>query len=371
MKRIVQFNFSLLAALLALWASVPAGAQDVVETPEVVSLSGNVSVYAADLIYPRGLEFDADGNLYVAESGNGGDEESMGTCEDYTSPFAPYHPGMTARVTMVAADGTQTVVADGLPSARDQYGDVLGVTDVAFIDGTLYALNAGGGCSRGIDELPSGVYQVNEDATSEVIGDLSAFYTANPSAAPLDDDYEPDGAANAMVAYDGKLYVVNANHAALDEVSLDGTVRRVLDISETEGHVTPAALTVYDGNFYIGTLGVFPIAVGTSVVYQVTPEGELSVYAEGLTMVIALAFDDEGQLYVLESSTIDGEFPMPGAGRVVRVAEDGTLEVVATGLSFPTGMTFGADGYLYVSNFGYGGDPTLGEVVRIDVNAQP
>jgi hypothetical protein len=355
--------------VLALNASpLPAApaSQEVEATPE--PLSNNVSTYAADLIYPRGLEFGADGSLYVAESGNGSDIESMGTCEDYTSPFAPYHPGMTARVSRIESDGTRTVVADGLPSARDLYGDVLGVTDITFIDQTLYILNAGGGCSRGIPDFPTGVYQANEDTTTAVIADLSTFYVDNPSTAPFDDDYEPDGAANAMVAYEGKLYVVNANHAVFDEVSLDGTIRRVVDISATEGQVTPAAVTMYDGNFYIGTLGVFPIDVGISKVYRVTPDGELEVYVEGLTMVLDITFDDEGQLYVLESSTVDDQFPLPGAGRVVRVSEDGGVAVIATGLSFPTGMTLGPDGNLYVSNFGYGGDPTKGEVVRIDLN---
>ncbi|MBZ0301415.1 MAG: ScyD/ScyE family protein, partial [Anaerolineae bacterium] len=334
-------------------------AQEVEATP--APLSNNVSTYATDLIYPRGLKFGPDGNLYVAESGNGGDVESMGTCENYTSPFTPYHPAMTARVTMIGPDGTQTIVADGMPSARDAYGDVVGSTDVAFIDDVLYVLNAGGGCSRGNPDAPTGVYRANTDASAEVVGDLSTFFPNNPSAAPLDDDYEPDGAANAMVAYDGKLYVVNANHATFEEVSLDGSIRRVLDISATEGHITPTALTLYEGNFYIGNLGVFPVDAGISKVYKVTPEGEIEVYAEGLTMVLGLAFDDQGQLYVLESSTADDEFPVAGAGRVVRVADDGTLDVIATGLSYPIGMTFGPDGFLYVSNYGYGGDPSAGE----------
>jgi sugar lactone lactonase YvrE len=88
--------------------------------------------------------------------------------------------------------------------------------------------------------------------------------------------------------------------------------------------------------------------------------------------VLGLAFDDEGQLYVLETSGPGSgmEAPIvPGTGRVVRLTEGGELEVMATGLVFPTGMAFGPDGTLYVSNFGFGFPPGAGQVVAIDVSA--
>ena len=75
-----------------------------------------------------------------------------------------------------------------------------------------------------------------------------------------------------------------------------------------------------------------------------------------------------GQLYALESSTIDDSMPAPGAGRVVRIdLETGDIEEIATGLTLPTGMTFGPDGALYVSNFGFGLPPGSGEIRRIEI----
>jgi hypothetical protein len=331
-------------------------------------LSGNVSSYVTGLIYPRGLKFGPDGALYVAESGTGGDTETMGTCDGYTSMFAPYHIGLTARVSRIAPDGSRTTVAENLPAAQDQFGDVLGVSDIAFVGDTLYAVVSGGGCSRGFDDFPASVVKVNGDGSTSIVADLSAFFTAHPAAAGEEADYEPDGSANAVVVHDDKLYIVNANHGALDEVSLDGAIRRVLDLTASEGHVTPAAIASHGGDFYIGALGKFPIQVGTSKVYRVTPGGELSIFAEGLTAILGLAFDEQGRLYVLETTSVDTEYPGPGTGRVVRLSDGGALEEIATGLSFPIGMTFGPDGGLYVSNFGYGGDPAAGEVVRIDVD---
>jgi glucose/arabinose dehydrogenase len=333
------------------------------------TLSENVEVFATGLIYPRGLKFGADGNLYVAEAGSGGDTESMGTCEGITSMFAPYQIGMTARVSVIAPMGNRVTAADNLPSAQDHYGDVLGVHDIAFIDDTLYALVSGGGCSRGLADFPASVIRVNEDGTTDIVADLSTYFANNPTAAAAEEDYEPDGAAYAMVAHEGKLYVVNANHAAFEEISLDGSVRRVADLSASEGHVTPTAAIFHNGDFYIGTLGKFPIEQGASKVYRVGLDGSIEDYALGLTAVLGVAFDDQDRLYVLETSTVDGELPVAGSGRVVRYVGDDEPEVLVTGLTFPTGMTFASDGLLYVSHHGYGGDPAAGEILRINVNA--
>lgn len=84
-------------------------------------------------------------------------------------------------------------------------------------------------------------------------------------------------------------------------------------------------------------------------------------------MVVGVAFDQQGRLYALESST--GNLPappflMPGSGKVVRVTSSG-LETVAEGLTFPTAMTFGPDGQLYVSNKGFGFKEGEGEILKL------
>jgi hypothetical protein len=125
-----------------------------------------------------------------------------------------------------------------------------------------------------------------------------------------------------------------------------------------------------DGNFYVGNLSEFP-ASKTSKILKITPAGQISVYAQGLTTVLGVAFDAQGQLYALETSapvTQQGSPVIPGTGRVVRVKSDGSLEPVATGLTFPTAMTFGPDGKLYVSNNGFGFPPGKGEIVRVDTS---
>ncbi|GIK41995.1 MAG: hypothetical protein BroJett011_58280 [Chloroflexota bacterium] len=297
------------------------------QAQEPEPLSANVSTFATGLVYPRGLEFGSDGSLYVAEVGPGGNIEPHRTCPGgYGSPVMPYQIGMTGQVSKISPTGERTMVVKALPAARDKSGDVIGPNDVAFLGDTLYVV-----CSPGMPNTPT--------------------------AALLDDDYEPDGGPYELSAVDG--------------ITLDGQIRRVLDMPANEGHITLTALTFHDGAFYISSLGEVPIQQGTSKIYKVTLDGQSEVFAAGLTAVLGLAFDSQGQLYALEASTVDNDLPVPGAGRVVRVDAKGALEAVATGLSFPGGLTFGPDGQLYVSNFAYGGHPSKGEILRIDVTVAP
>src|SRR5262249_55072107 len=97
-----------------------------------------------------------------------------------------------------------------------------------------------------------------------------------------------------------------------------------------------------------------------------TPSGQIQTVAAGLSEVLGVAFDAQGRMYALESST-GGVAPIPGTGDVVRIDGDGTRTVIADGLTVPTAMTYGPDGALYVSNLGFGAPPGFGQVVRIDL----
>ena len=363
----MRLHRMLLATMLALVPLTGLAPGAAIANP-AREISGKVEVFAAGLVYPRGLKFGSDGNLYVAEAGPGGDAVTPGTCPGYTSPFEPYHAALTARISKVSPTGRRTTVAGGLPSARDRFGDVLGAADVVVHGRTIYALVAGGGCSRGLEDTPSGIWRLNRDRSWTVVADFSRFLADNPTAAPPDDDFEPDGAISNMVSVGRNLYVVEANHGEIDKVDPNrGRIRRVLDISAGHGHITPTAMARRGDHLYVGNLGSFPIQRGASIIFRVDLHGRHErVVARGLTAVLGLAFDRRGRLYALETTTVDNDFPQPGTGRVVRVSGGGQLVPVATGLSFPTGLTAGPDGHLYVSEFGYGGDPAAGRILRIN-----
>jgi hypothetical protein len=79
-----------------------------------------------------------------------------------------------------------------------------------------------------------------------------------------------------LVAADGKLYTTEPNHGEIDEICLDGSVHRLVDISATHGHIAPTAL-VFQENLYFGNLHLFPINVEAAKVFEIRGERRIRV----------------------------------------------------------------------------------------------
>lgn len=323
-----------------------------------------VTTYASGLTNPRGLAFGPDGKLYVALGGTGGDHGTEGQCDQVPAPIGPDKGGTTGSIVAIDDAGTVTTVADGLASSVDAMGDQFAVADVAFLDGTLYALTQAGGCSHGNPDAPQAVLKVNDDGTTSVVADLGAFYQANPVAEPNPADFEPDGDPYDMVAYDGALWVVEANHGSLEKVTPDGTITRVVDFSNSYGHLVPTTIAVDGDAFLVGNLGTFPIVPGNQMLLKVGTDGSLSDFAKGLTTVLGVAVDDNGNVFALESVNAAG-MPQPGKGDVVEISANGDKTTIASGLTTPTAMVVGPDGALYVSAQGYGAPAGAGAILKI------
>jgi len=322
-------------------------------------LVATVTTFASGFNNPRGLGIGPDGHLYVAEGGVGGTDSTTGLCDQIG------YKGSTngARILRVSGSGNVATVAENLPSSVSDFGDILGVADVAFVGHSLYGLIAGAGCTHGVSSVPNSVVKVNPDKSWDVVANLSEYLANHPVANPPV-DFEPDGTWYSMVAVGNDLYALEPNHGELVKISPQGEVTRIVDFSATLGHIVPTALAWHHGNFYVGNLDVFPIT-GNSSVYKVTPSGEVSVVATGFSTILGIDFDKAGGMYVLENTTAN-PFPTPGTGDVIRIDPSGARRAIITGLNLPTALAFAPDNKLYISSVGFGPEAIGGgEILKV------
>ncbi len=354
----------LLVVLLATVGLSPLGvlSQDATPVVDAVPL-----IVASGLTNPRGMTWDANGVLYVALAGIGGTTEATEQAPASNFP-GPFLGGPTAAVAEIEPDGCPVAVATGLPSTIDSLGNVLGADDVASLGDQLYASVDGGGAVHGNPDMPSGVYRILEDGTTEVVADLSAWTRDNP-VAEVPPDIDPDAAGYSIVADEAAnlLWVSNPNSAEVLSVTPEGEIARVADLSAENMVPTKMSLDP-NGGVFVGTLTNAPFPNGVAKVMHIAADGTVTDVWTGLTTVVDVAVGADGVLYALQMSTgntTEPPFFVPGSGQVVMQTGPDQHEVVAEGLMFPIALDVGPDGGLYIASPAFGANGGQGTIVRL------
>ena len=314
---------------------------------------------------PMGLVVDAEGNLWIVDSGTGGDQEldvvNPETGEPITAPF-----GSTSRIIRVAPDGTQEVVAH-LPSLAMGM-ETAGGSRLAILDGELYATSGIWMAPFGEEPAPlmATVVKIEEDGTLVPVASTYEFEAQN-NPDPNIVDSHPYGLAGGP---DGMLYVADAGGNTVLRVDPNSGEASLLAVLEgipgplpnpnrggaMEADPVPSGITVDEqGNAFVGLLPGFPFVPGSSKVVKISPDGEVTDFATDLTMTTDVQRGPDGNVYAVQIGVFTDQGPTPNSGRVVRLAEDGTATEVLSELSFPTAIAFNADGDAFVTVNGVGG----------------
>lgn len=334
MKRVA----AALALSGALAAAAPAGAQD-------------GAVVADHLNNPRQVEVTPDGVVLVAEAGRGGSK-----CLRRAGGELCY--GFTSSVTRVRAGKVKRVVS-GLLSVTDADGNaVAGLTSVARSPFGGLVGTVGGVGEAGLNaaaRLQAGsLMRFSPFGRPRVLSRIDAFSGAASDPAGVDGTREA-------------LYVADAGAGTLLRVGRKGTVRVAATFSGVGGIAAqPSAVRVGpDGAVYVG-LRVSD-ASGEAMVARVVPGGPPEVYAEGLSSIVGLDFDSDGNLYVAEAGGAEGS-----VGAIVVVDDDGDQDEIGEDqVEFPGGVAVGPDDAVYVTNHSNRpGGRSGGELLRFDLDEE-
>jgi sugar lactone lactonase YvrE len=364
-------------------------------TPVGVTLPAGCTVLADGLINPRYVAVAADGTVYVTEAGTGG-EETVGESGPGEEGGGPLTRGTTGQVTAVSPDGTQSVVASGLPS----YSAGSGPGGIVLGEGVLWITIGGAAVISNIEPLENenSILQIDV-ATGEVtqIAELGTFEVENN---PDGTDLNPN-LYGMDIGADGQLYVADAGGNTVfrvdpttGEFALLGVVPNPTlpepeatpaEEAEDELEASPAAPEEQgppqsvptglhvgaDGNVYVVTFGAF--VPGAAEVLIAQADGTFVPAATGLTVGIGVALGPDGALYVSQLANFAGD--QPGPGNVVRIGPDGTATTVVDGIPFAHGIAFDDVGNLYVvansTVFGPPPEEPNGQVWRCEAIAPP
>jgi streptogramin lyase len=271
------------ASRQSLTAIVPVGL-DGGRTPVRVDSAPGETVYvevgapiATGLHQVDNPAFDQQGNLYVTFSGSRGQD----------APVSIY---------VVRRDGAREPFVLGVPNPTSMVVDA---------DGALYVSS----------RFDGSVHRITPDgATTIAATDLGV-------------------ACGIAFGPDGQLYVGDRS----------GSVLKVSDNRSTVFASVPASVAAFhlafgpDGFLYVAA----PTLASHDVVYRISPEGNVETFCEGLGRPQGLAFDVDGNLYIVDA--------VAGANAIYRVRPDrpGVKECVLAGGAL-LGIAFDPRGGLIV-----------------------
>ena len=332
------------------------------------------AVFASGLAAPRFVTVDPTNNdvVYVTEAASGGGENIARPAQLPPQVPVASNRGLTGRVTRLGPGSARTALAANLPSyaSPTEQG---GAAGIAVSGGNvIVAVGNPGPLTPFIGTL------ANDASVLRIPIATPGIPTKIADIGAIEKDRNPDPNAvdtnlyGLAIAPNGTIYVVDAGGNTVYRVNPTTGAAEVLAVipglpsppgaqpnpargGRNELDPVPTGIAVgADGNLYVGLLSGAPFPEGAAKVLRITPSGQISDFATGLTAVTGVAVGPDRNVYVSEifrfnpAAAAAGGNPF-GPGRVLRVLPNGTTQVVAANLNTPNGLAFDRAGNLYIA----------------------
>jgi hypothetical protein len=234
--------------------------------------------------------------------------------------------GMTGVIHRIDPEtGDHSTFASGLPQLVPAVG-IGGITDVAFIGGTAYAL------VTMVDDpnlFPTGqvngIYRIDGPNSFTIIADIGAFNLANPPTGFA--FFLSTGVSYSIQTYRGGFLVTDGHLNRVLHVTLDGEISIVQQFND----------------IYLSQAGPVPHLPENGKVVSFSPNSPtVTNVASGAPLLVDVEFGRGQTLFALSqgpgSGGPDGSPALPNTGSLVRVNADGTFTVIADELDRPTSL---------------------------------
>lgn len=280
----------------------------------------HITTVVSGLAAPMGLETDANGNIWVCETGTAAND---------------------GKVVVVKPGGEMYDAIVNLSSINNALsGEIEGPAHLLLDNGMLYVLAGNYLYTIDVSHFMPGDTPI--DASTLSYEDIGSFVLSYPfvnnahdthpynlTKGPGGDLYITDAGANAI------LHRKGANqYSVLAEVP---GIANPTPVGPPEIQSVPTSI-MYDGHdFLVTTLLGFPFPTGSALIYKVSMSGNVSVYQQGLTSLVDMAEGNFFEHLVLQHAVFGEKGFEPNTGALIWV-NGTTKRQLAGGLNMPVGL---------------------------------
>jgi hypothetical protein len=260
---------------------------------------------------------------------------------------------------------------EGLPYVRyNADGITVGPTDVAELDEQLYLLTG-----EGTGALSRSLLRIDGAGSRPIVIADFLVYAEQTAVPDFFDEINAVTNPFAMIAdpQNDRFLITDGATGQVYSAGLDGEI----DVySQVEGHAVLAGIAWGpDGRAYVASFSELPHEQGAGAIVRIHPDGETSVAVSDLSTPIALAFDRQERLYVLEFTfaSVEGHPYRDRTGRLLRFEPTSAGwnggQILLEGLPHPTALLADSDGTIYISVHGAYSEPGQGKVLSLAISA--